>query len=74
MIERKGLIVYFEDKSVLDKIDKNIVNVYYVSEKNNYAIIYCDLNKYKPLCAQLSQMPEVTSFEDSLLEVEKNSF
>ena len=74
MIERKGLIVYFEDKSVLDKIDSSVANIYYVSEKNNYAILYCDLNKYKPLCAQLSQIPGVTSFEDSLLEVEKNSF
>ena len=74
MIERKGLIVYFEDKEVLNKLDKNIVNIYYVSERNNYAIIYCDLNRYKPLCAKLSQTPGVISFEDSLLEVEKNSF
>ena len=74
MIERKGLIVYFEDKEVLNKLDKNIVNIYYVSERNNYAIIYCDLNRYKPLCAKLSQTPGVISFEDSLLEVENNSF
>ena len=35
MIERKGLIVYFEDKEVLNKLDKNVVNIYYVSERNN---------------------------------------
>ena len=74
MIERKGLIVYFENKEVLNTLDKSIVNIYYVSEKQNYAIIYCDLNRYKPLCAKLSQTSGIISFEESLLEVEKNSF
>ena len=74
MIQRKGLIVYFEDQSVLEKLDKTIVNIYYVSEKNKYAVIYCDLNRYKPLCNQLSQMPGIISFEDSMSNVEANSF
>ena len=74
MIERKGLIVYFENKEVLNKLDKNIVNIYYVSERNNYAIIYCDLNRYKPLCSQLSTMKGLISFEDSMSNVEANSF
>ena len=74
MIERKGLIVYFENKEVLNKLDKNIVNIYYVSERNNYAIIYCDLNRYKPLCSQLSAMKGIISFEDSMSNVEANSF
>ena len=74
MIQRKGIIVYFEDKSVLDSLDKTIVNIYYVSEKNKYAVIYCDLNRYKPLCAQLSQINGIISFEDSMNNVEENSF
>lgn len=74
MIERKGLIVYFENEEVLNKLDKNIVNIYYVSKKNKYAIIYCDLNRYKPLCQQLASMKGIVSFEDSQNEVEANSF
>jgi uncharacterized protein YlbG (UPF0298 family) len=74
MIERKGLIVYFENKEVLNKLDKNVVNIYYVSERNNYAIIYCDLNRYKPLCSQLQSMKGIISFEDSMSNVEANSF
>lgn len=74
MIQRKGLIIYFENKEVLEKLDKTIVNIYYVSEKNNYAIIYCDLNRYKPLCNQLSQLEGIISFEDSKSNVEANSF
>ena len=74
MIQRKGIIVYFENKEVLEQLDKTIVNIYYVSEKNNYAIIYCDLNRYKPLCNQLSQMQGVINFEDSMNNVEANSF
>ena len=38
MIERKGLIVYFENEEVLNKLDKNIVNIYYVSKKNKYPL------------------------------------
>ena len=74
MIQRKGIIVYFENKEVLNQLDKSIVNIYYVSEKNNYAVIYCDLNRYKPLCAQLKTLKGITGIEDSLFEVEKNEF
>lgn len=74
MIERKGIIVYFENKEVLEKLDKSVVNIYYVSEKNKYAIMYCDLNRYKPLCNQLSKMDGIISFEDSMSNVEANSF
>ena len=74
MIQRKGLIVYFEEKEVLEGLDKTIVNIYYVSEKNKYAVIYCDLNRFKPLCAQLSQMKGILSFEESMNNVEDNSF
>ena len=74
MIERKGLIVYFEDKSVLDKLDKSVVRIYYVSDKEKYAVIYCDMNRYKPLCNQLSQTKGIISFEDSMSGVEANSF
>lgn len=74
MIQRKGIIVYFETKEVLEQLDKTVVNIYYVSEKNKYAIIYCDSNRYKPLCSQLSQMKGIISFEDSMNNVEANSF
>ena len=74
MIERKGISVYFENEQVLEQLDKTIVNIYYVSKNNKYAVIYCDLNRYKPLCSQLSNMEGIISFEDSLLDVESNSF
>ena len=28
MIERKGLIVYFENKEALEDLDKTVVNIY----------------------------------------------
>lgn len=74
MIQRKGIIVYFKNKEVLEKLDKSIVNIYYISERNNYAVIYCDLNRYKPLCNHLSELEDVISFEDSMSNVENNSF
>lgn len=74
MIQRKGIIVYFDDKSVLNKIDKSIANIYYISEKGKYAYIYCDLNRYKPLVNDLKKMKGINNVIDSLLGVEKNEF
>jgi len=74
MIQRKGLIVYFEDESVLTKLDKSIVNIYYVSKREKYAMIYVDANRYKPLCEQLKSLKGIISFEDSLLDVESKEF
>ena len=74
MIERKGLVLYFENKDVLNKLDKRFLNIYYISEKNNYAIIYCDANRFKHYMEELPKIEGVTEVIDNLSGVENNSF
>ena len=74
MIERKGMIVYFQDEKALNKLDKFLVNVYFVSHKNNYAIIYFDAKKYKNVVENISHIKEIISFEDALNNIGDYSF
>jgi len=74
MIERKGLFVYFENVEVLDKLDKSIVNIFYVSEKEKYALIYFDSNRYRGVTEFLKRQEGITSFEDALTDVENYKF
>ena len=74
MIERKGLFVYFEDSKALDKLDKSIVNIFYVSEKEKYALIYFDSNRIRQVIDSISKNPDIISYEDALTDVENYSF
>jgi len=74
MIERKGLFVYFEKKEALDRLDKNIVRVFYVSEKEQYALIYFDKNRFNQVVEMIKRNKLITSYQDALTDVEKYSF
>jgi len=51
-----------------------LVNLFYVSEKEKYALIYFDVNKKKAVIDALKKNPGITSFEDALTEVDKYQF
>ena len=74
MIERKGLIIYFENENMLKSLDPSIFNVYYVSKKENYAVVYFDANRYKQVVEILGKIKEVTSFADCENEIAAFSF
>lgn len=74
MIERKGLAVYFNDPNGAKALDKNIIDLYYYSERNNYAVIYFDKNRENQVVEQLKQNRNVESFTDILSGVENYSF
>ena len=64
MIERKGIIVYFNEEKTLNRLDKSLVNVYYVSKNNKYAIIYFDAKKYKNVVEMIGKIQDFYKFED----------
>ena len=74
MIERKGLIVYFDDQNALSQLDKSIFNVYYVSKKENYAVIYFDANRYKQVIEIIGKIKGIVSFADCENEIGTFSF
>lgn len=70
MVNRKSLIVYFKTKKVLDSIDPKI-NVYYVSNKRNYAVLYMDLSIYEKTKTELLKAKGVKTIVESKFELEK---
>ncbi len=63
MVERKALIVYYNDPLIIDKL--NNVNVYYKSKKMNYAIVYVDKENYQKLYNFLSNSSMVDDLEEA---------
>ncbi len=57
MIKRRSLVVYYKQKSVLDKLKD--VHICYTSEKNNYSIIYVDNSKFDEIVLDLKNNPLV---------------
>ncbi len=41
-IERARIIVEFERNNLTEILTNKRANIYYISNKNNYAIVYCD--------------------------------
>lgn len=69
MIERKSLIVYFKNKKALDDLGEK-VNVAYISNKFNYAVIYADKSLANKLRSQLPNNKGIKSVMDSKVELE----
>ena len=74
MIERKGLFIYFDNMDALNRLDKNLIHVLYSSEKEQYALIYFDKNRYNQVVENLKKNKNITSYEDALTDVEKYNF
>lgn len=69
MVNRKSLIVYFKTKKVLDNINPN-VNVYYISQKRNYAVLYMDSKLCDKVKEELTNMKGVKTVVESKFELE----
>lgn len=69
MVNRKSLIVYFKTKKVLDNINPN-VNVYYISQKRNYAVLYMDSKICDKVKEELTHMKGVKTVVESKFELE----
>lgn len=73
MIERRSLVIYFDDSNMVKGLRKDI-RVEYVSSKQNYAIIYFDLKHEKEILKYLSEQKWITSIEKSEVAYEKYAF
>lgn len=69
MVSRKSLIVYFKSKKVLDNLNPK-VNIYYISNKRNYAVLYMDLNICDKVKNELLQVRGVKTIVESKFELE----
>lgn len=73
-VKRQAIVINFDDSFNVDAFDKTIFNVYYISKKLRYCIVYFDCEKYDAVKHILSRMCGIKSYNDSLFEVEKIVF
>ena len=73
MVERRSLVIYFDDSNLIKGLRKDI-RVQYVSLKSNYPIIYFDLKHEKEILKYLNDQKWITSIEKSEVAYEKYAF
>ncbi|MGD9761750.1 MAG: DUF2129 domain-containing protein [Candidatus Izemoplasmatales bacterium] len=74
MIKRKGIIVYFRNKKIVNKLKEFNVNVTYVNDNLKYLTGYIDEEKYEDLYNNLKNHRLVKKIEASKQEMESLNF
>ena len=74
MVNRIGLIVHYQGKKILDKLDEFDVNIYYISKKQHYCVFYIDSNKEKEVKKILQQVKGFRRITETLLYDESYNF
>lgn len=74
MIKRKGIIVYFRHKKIVNKIKELGINVTYISDALRYLTGYIDEDKYEEVYNSLKNHRLVKKIEASKQEMESLNF
>jgi uncharacterized protein YlbG (UPF0298 family) len=74
MIKRKGIIIYFRSKKVLNKVKSLGINVTYVNEALRYLTGYIDVEKFDEVFHNLKKHRLVKKIEASKIEMEELNF
>jgi uncharacterized protein YlbG (UPF0298 family) len=74
MIKRKGIIVYFRNKKIVNKLKEFNVNVTYVNDSLKYLTGYIDEEKFEELYNNLKNHRLVKKIEASKQEMESLNF
>jgi uncharacterized protein YlbG (UPF0298 family) len=74
MVKRKGIIVYFRHKKIVNKIKELGVNVTYISEGLRYLTGFVDEEKYEDIFKNLKNHRLVKKIEESKQEMEQFNF
>jgi uncharacterized protein YlbG (UPF0298 family) len=69
MINRKGIIIYFRNSKVVEKIRKLDINVVYVNKPGKYLAGYVDEDEFFPIKKQLKKNKLIRNVEASLIEM-----
>lgn len=73
MVERKSVVVYFNNEDFIRQLSKKDINVYYISKTSSYAILYFDKNKEAEVMHILNNKA-ITSIETSEIPFDSYSF
>ncbi|HOO43621.1 MAG TPA: DUF2129 domain-containing protein [Bacillota bacterium] len=69
MIERKGIVIYFQNKKVLKTIEKYNINIVYVNEAGKYLTGYCDIKDFPLIKKELKNHKLIRKVDESYVEM-----
>lgn len=74
MVKRKGIIIYFRNKKIINKIKELGINVTYVSEALRYLTGYVDESLFNEVQKTLKNHRLIKKIEESKQEMESLNF
>jgi len=74
MVKRKGIIIYFRHKKIINKVKELGVNVTYISENSRYLTGYIDDDKYDELFKTLKNHRLIKRIEASKQDMDMLDF
>ncbi len=69
MVERKGIVIYFQNKKALKALEKYKINIAYVNQAGKYLVGYCDETEFNIIKKELKQHKLIRKVEESLIEM-----
>ncbi len=69
VVERKGIVIYFQNSKVVKTLDKYNINVVYVNEAGKYLTGYCNAKDLNNIRKELKNNKLIRKIEESYVDM-----
>ncbi len=69
MVERKGIVIYFQNKKAIKAIKQYNVDISYVNDAGRYLTGYCNAEDYPNIKKELKKHKLIRKVDESLVEM-----
>lgn len=69
MVNRKGIVIYFQNTKVIKVIKKFNINIAYINEAGKYLTGYVDSEEYLTIKKELIKNKLIRKVDESLIEM-----
>ncbi len=69
MIDRKGIVIYFQNPKVIKIVKKYNINITYVNKIGKYLTGYCNALDYQTIKKELKKNRLIKKIDESLVEM-----
>lgn len=69
MIDRKGIVIYFQNPKVIKMVKKYDINITYVNKIGKYLTGYCDAKDFQLIKKELKKNRLIKKVDESLVEM-----
>jgi uncharacterized protein YlbG (UPF0298 family) len=69
MVDRKGIVIYYQNKKALKVVKQYNINISYINEAGRYLTGYCDTEDYLKIRNELKKHKLIRKVDESLVEM-----